>query len=421
VAEVVGVGILLTPAAMMRALGGIVAPMILWLVMGALTAAGALCYAELSTRFPQTGGTYVFLREGFGRRTAFAYGWMAMLVMDPGLTAALAIGTSKYLLAAAGISSRFEVPVAIAAIVVLAAIALRGLASGAVLLRWSAMIKLGMVALLVVAGVAKALGGATPMPHVAASAVSLPALAGAVVSAFFAFGGWWDLGRLSEEVEQPERSLPVAMIAGVGLVALIYVLVTFTLLLAAPPASAATDDAFVAAAGAVLFGQRAGRLLAVMVTLAVSGSLFAVLLGAPRISVAMARDGLLPSRVTWFDEARGRAVPGTLLQAGLASALVVIGSFDQILGYFVPAAVFFLGLSAATLFTIDRGETNRSAFLVPLFPLPLVLFLLLIVIMLVLFAVGQPTQTSLGAVVVLLGWLYGRRMSTDSAAREISE
>ena len=167
----------------MRALGGIVAPMMLWLVMGALTAAGALCYAELSTRFPQAGGTYVFLRHGFGRRTAFAYGWMAMLVMDPGLTAALAIGTAKYLLAAAGAASRFEVPVAIAVIVVLAAVALRGLASGAVLLRWSAMIKLGMVALLVVAGIAKAVGGATPMPAVATSAVSMPALAGAVVAA----------------------------------------------------------------------------------------------------------------------------------------------------------------------------------------------------------------------------------------------
>ncbi len=393
---------------MMRALGGIVAPMILWLVMGALTAAGALCYAELSTRFTKTGGTYIFLREGFGRRTAFAYGWMAMLVMDPGLTAALAIGTAKYLLAALSVSSRFEVPVAILAIVLLAATALRGLASGATLLRWSAIIKMGMVGLLVAAGVIKALTGATPAPSVAASAISMPALAGAVVSAFFAFGGWWDLGRLSEEVERPERSLPVAMIAGVGLVALIYVLVTFTLLLAAPPGSAASDDAFVAAAGAVLFGPRAGRLLAVMVTLAVSGSLFAVLLGAPRISVAMARDGLLPSSVAWFDEVRGRAVPGTILQAALASLLVLLGSFDQILGYFVPAAVFFLGLSAATLFRLDRGSRHTSTFLVPMFPLPLVLFLLLIVVMLVLFAGGQPTQTSLGGGVVLLGWMAGR-------------
>ena len=404
---------------MMRALGGIVAPMMLWLVMGALTAAGALCYAELSTRFPQAGGTYVFLRHGFGRRTAFAYGWMAMLVMDPGLTAALAIGTAKYLLAAAGAASRLEVPVAIAVIVMCAAVALRGLASGAVLLRWSAMIKLGMVALLVVTGIAKAVGGATPMPAVAAPAVSMPALAGAVVAAFFAFGGWWDLGRLSEEVERPERSLPIAMIAGVGLVALIYVLVTFTLLLAAPPGSAASDAAFVAAAGTALFGQRAGRWLAVMVTLAVSGSLFAVLLGAPRISVAMARDGLLPSGVAWFDETRGRPVPGTTLQAVLAIALVLIGSFDQILGYFVPAAVFFLGLSAASLFRLDRRASAPSTFLVPLFPLPLLLFLSLIVVMLVLFAAGQPTQTSLGAAVVLLGWIAGRWI--DGGSREISD
>ncbi|MGE3958499.1 MAG: APC family permease [Vicinamibacterales bacterium] len=403
VSEVVGVGILLTPAAMMRTLGGVLAPVLMWLAMGTLTTAGALCYAELATRFPRAGGTYVFLREGFGRRTAFVYGWMAMLVMDPGLTAALSLGFAQYLLLTLGIDARFATPTALVAIVVFAVLATRGLSANAVMLRWAATLKLGVVGVLIAAGLWRFLGGA-PVAQAAAGAPDVPAMAGAVVAAFFAFGGWWDLGRMSEEVESPRRTMPVALVGGVLLVTAIYLLVTVTLLMAATNGQASSDEAFVASAGTALFGRSAARLLAAIVTFTVAGSLAAVLVGGPRIALAMARDGLLPSRVRWFDEARGSSIPGTLVQATLASVLVLLGSFDQILGYFVPAAVFFLGLSAAALFRFERPH-DPQVFRVPIYPLPLVLFLVLILVMLGLFVMGQPTQTSLGAAVVLIGLL----------------
>jgi hypothetical protein len=95
------------------------------------------------------------------------------------------------------------------------------------------------------------------------------------------------------------------------------------------------------------------------------------------------------------------------VQAVLACVLVLVGSFDQILGYFVPAAVFFLGLSAASLFVLPRPP-GASAFRAPLHPLPLLVFLGLIVAMLGLFLLGQPTETLLGAGVVLLGLMASR-------------
>ena len=127
VAEVVGVGIFLTPAAMMRGLGTIERALTLWGVMAALTFAGALCYAELSTRFPRAGGTYIFLEEAFGRRCAFIYGWMSLLVMDPGLTAALGIGGAQYLLAVTGAPAGLQVLMAILLIVTFAAVTLLGM------------------------------------------------------------------------------------------------------------------------------------------------------------------------------------------------------------------------------------------------------------------------------------------------------
>lgn len=418
VSEVVGVGILLTPATMLRMLGGVWRPIAMWAVMGLLSAAGALCYAELSTRFPRAGGAYVFLREGFGKRCAFVYGWMAILVMDPGITAALGIGLAQYLLATFGVSQSHQRLAALACIAALGLLTLRGLAASALMLRWAATFKLVVVAVLVLAGLAAMASADSMAASPSAAGGGASAIAGAIVAAFFAFGGWWDLGRMSEEVESPKKGMPAALIAGVLLVTAIYMLVTAAFVLAAP-AAVASEETFVAEVGNALFGAAAGRLLAAIVVVTVAGSLAAVLLGAPRTYLAMARDGLLPSGRVWFDAERGRSLIGTLVQCTLASALVMLGSFDQILGYFIPCAVFFLGLAATVLLRLDR-TASLHVFLVPFYPVPLILFLALVATMLLLFVAGQPVQTMLGAAVVLAG-LVASRFAIPTTTRRVTQ
>src|SRR5262245_53468025 len=92
VGEVIGVGIFLTPAGMAKALGSPFWLLVVWLGMGAVALAGALCFGALAARYPESGGGYAYLRHAYGPRPAFLYGWMSLLVMDPGLTAALAVG-----------------------------------------------------------------------------------------------------------------------------------------------------------------------------------------------------------------------------------------------------------------------------------------------------------------------------------------
>src|SRR5450631_2474054 len=94
--EAIAVGIFLTPAGMARSLGSPFWLLIVWLVMGGITISGALCFGELAARYPEAGGLYIYLREAFGERVAFLYGWMSLLVMDPGVTAALAVGGASY-------------------------------------------------------------------------------------------------------------------------------------------------------------------------------------------------------------------------------------------------------------------------------------------------------------------------------------
>ena len=404
VAEVVGVGIFLSPAEMMRTLGSVSGALVVWLSMGALTAAGALCYAELATRYPRAGGGYVFLREAYGPRIAFIYGWMALLVMDPGIAAALAIGLSQYLLVVIGAPTSLLTPLALLSILAFGGLTLAGFSVSAHVMRWSAAAKILGVVLLLLAGLFHAAGGATlSFASTGASAPGFPQIAGAIVAAFFAFGGWWELGRMAGEVREPRRTMPRALLGGVALVTLIYAMVTMAFVLVTPEGKPGSDDQFVLMVGSALFGEAAGRVLALMVVIAVAGSLAAVLFGAPRVYLAMARDGLFPSQVARYNERRGTAPGGTLVQMTIASLLVLIGTFNEILGYFVPAAVLFLGLSAAAVLVLPRPASDAPVFRVPWHPLPIILFLTFIAVVLVLFAMGQPRQTALGAVIVAIG------------------
>jgi amino acid transporter len=263
ISQVVGVGIFLTPAAMMRTLGSATAALAVWAVIGTLSIAGALVYAELTTRFPKAGGGYVFLREAFGPRSAFVFGWMALLVTDPGITAALGIGLAQYLLAATAGSQALAPYVAVAAIWAFGLLTLAGIGVSAAVLRWTAVAKLVIVAVLVGAGALRASSGSSIAgTAVATGAIGVEAWAGAVIAAFFAFGGWWELGRMSEEVESPSRTMPRALVGGLAIVTGIYALISLAYVLAVSGQRVeGTDEAFVSIVGNALFGPAAARLL----------------------------------------------------------------------------------------------------------------------------------------------------------------
>src|SRR6267378_15481 len=131
VGEVVAIGIFLTPAGMSRSLGSPFWLLIVWLLMGVMALSGALCYGELAARKPEAGGGYVYLREAYGPAVAFLYGWKCLLVMDPGITAALAAGLASYVGYALGISGVWLKGVAVCSVLILAAVSMLGIRLGA--------------------------------------------------------------------------------------------------------------------------------------------------------------------------------------------------------------------------------------------------------------------------------------------------
>ena len=423
VGEVIGVGIFLTPAGMARSLGSPLWLLVVWLLMGVMALSGALCYGELAARFPEAGGGYVYLRQSYGPAVGFLYGWKCLLVMDPGITAALAVGLASYVSYVVDLSGAALKAVAVGAVLALAAISIAGVRRSAALMQWLTAFKLGALGLIAVLALVLGRGNwSNFMPLVAQhpGADPLPvALATALVGAFFAFGGWWEINKLAGEARDPARTLPRALAIGVAIVTAVYILTSAVFLYLVPLERVTSGETFAAQVGEALFGHAGGRVFAGVVIVAVLGSLLALLMALPRVYFAMARDGVFFKAIGAIHPRFGTPARAIALQAALASVLVVSGTFNQIISYFVFVTVLFVGLTVAGLFVLRRREVADPAYRTPGYPVTPVVFLVLVAVLLILLAGHNPRQAALGAGVVGLGapvyFLTVRRRLTQQA------
>jgi APA family basic amino acid/polyamine antiporter len=406
--ESIAVGIFLTPAGMAKSLGSPFWLLLVWVVVGVLAVCGALCYGELAARFPRDGGIYVYLLETCGRRIAFLYGWMCLLVLDPGLTAALAVGLASYagyIFPSSPLAAKLVAVLAIWSLCLLNVLSIR---IGAGILRWTTWLKLGVLASMVIWAFGFRLGSWSNFdPFVAQHPGSLPlgsALGAAIVGGFFSFGGWWDVSKIAGEVRDPGRTLPRAMLLGVLVVTVVYILVSAAFLYLLPLSQVTSDQTFVAQAGAVLFGRAGGMVFAAIVVICVLSSLAAFIMSAPRVYYAMAKDGLFVRAIARTHPRFGTPASAILLQGFIATILVVIGTFQQIIAYFIFVAVVFLTLAGAGLFRARRRSQGiEPLFLTPAYPVPAVVFLVLMSALLALLALHSPREAILGTAVVTAG------------------
>lgn len=399
--ESIALGIFLTPAAMAKSLGSPALLAAVWCGMGLVALCGALCYSELAVRFPHAGGEYVYLREGYGGRVAFLYGWMSAAVMDPGLAAALAMGTAPYIFSMLGISQQVRLWVPALILLGLAAINYVGTRLSRRAMATANLLKIGVLLCLV--AWAWLSGHSTVdnmLPLVQRRAGSEPifaAVAGATVSAFFSFGGWWEAGKIAGEVRNPRRNLPLAFTCGVLLVTAVYLLVSFAFLSVVPLDRIVSNTAFVAQFGEALFGSMGGRVLSGCVLLSVLGGMMAMTMAAPRVYYAMARDGAFFSVFGRLHPRFGTPANAVLLQTGLALLVLCFGAFDRILSFIIFSAICFLALSAASLFRLKEPVLRWW------YPAAPVLFLTGCGVINLLILMHDPLPALLGLIAVLCG------------------
>jgi APA family basic amino acid/polyamine antiporter len=404
----IAVGIFLTPAGMAKSLGSPMWLLIVWLAVGAMTLSGALCFGELAGRFPRAGGQYVYLHETFGPRIAFLFGWMCLLVLDPGLTAALSVGMAGY---AAYIFRWSPLIIKLAALIAVWALCVLNILSirlSAGFLRWITWLKLGTLAFITVWAIVFRLGSWSNFQPFAAqhpgSESLMPALAGGLIAAFFSFGGWWDVSKIAGEIRDPGHTLPRAMLFGVAIVTAVYVLVSAVFVYLIPLHAVTSGETFVAQAGEVMFGHSGAVIFAAIVVVCILGGLAAFIMFAPRVYYAMAQDGLFLPAVARTHTRFGTPVVAIVIQGAIASILIALGTFQKIIPYFMFVAVAYLGLTVAGLFVVrSRHQEAGATILAPAYPLTPCAFLLMVLVLLAMVLMRSPAQAILGVGMVATG------------------
>jgi basic amino acid/polyamine antiporter, APA family len=373
-----------------------------------MTLCGALCYGELAGRFPRAGGTYVYLQEMYGSRIAFVYGWMCLLVLDPGVTAALAVGGGSYAAYIFHWSPSTAKLAAVASILAISAINAFSTLLGADLLRWITWLKLGVLALLAIVPIVFRLGSwSNFVPFVAqrpGALPLLPALGAAMVGAMYSFGGWWDVTKIQGEIREPERTLPRALVLGIAMVTAVFMLTTIAFLYLVPLAIVTSGETFVAQAGEVLFGAAGGTVLSAIVVLCVVGSVAAMIIASPRVYFAMAQDRLFLPAVAHPHPRFGTPIGAIGILALITSALALMGTFEQIIAYFFFIAIVFLGLTVGGLFIVRQRQPKPAGVVRAAgYPFTPFVFLVMVVVLLVALAVRSPRESIIGTLVVAAG------------------
>ncbi len=351
-----------------------------WAFGGAMSLAGALCFAELAAAFPDAGGDYFFLRRAYGAGAGFLFAWSRFAVIHTGSMALLAFSFGDYLAEIVDFGQYGSTPVAAATIIALAAVNLAGLRFGIGTQLTLMFVVVGGLFCVFAAGAWLAWSGvATPAASAApAEGAGELRLGAALVYVFLAYGGWSDTVTLSAEMRDRERGMKHALVYGMGAVTVLYLLVNWAYLRGLDLFGLAASDAPAAELMRLAFGAPGEILIVAVVAVTSITSITALFIAGARTTYAAARDTAALGHLGRWHVARGTPYPAIVALALVSLALVAFGAatrggFATMVDYLSPVYWLFLtGSGVAVLVLRRRYPEAERPFRVPLYPyLPL--------------------------------------------------
>jgi basic amino acid/polyamine antiporter, APA family len=416
VGGIIGGGIFRTPATVAERLPSPGAVLLAWVIGGGIALIGAFCFGELGQRRPRAGGGYVYLRETFGPLPAFLYGWTLVLVIATGAIAAVAVTFADYTLALFGLPHRFSVPLAVAAIIFHSAINYAGVRPAAITQNIFTLLKLAALAVLIAAGLVLVV----PSPPAVGPSGGLAAgLGAALVPILFTYGGWQQTNFIAEEIIEPEKNLPRALVLGVTIVVIVYLLTNLAYLRVLGRGGRAASTAPAADTMQALLGPTGGKVIAAGIALSTFGFLNLVILVTPRVLQAMAADGVFFRRLAVLHPVYQTPAAAIVALGVFAVALTLTGTFGQLVDYVTFGDWIFFGSTVAGLYVYRaRDPGPRSGFAVPGYPVTPALFVLAAAFVVFSAIASNPRNAAIGAGLIALGipaFLYWRRSNSPSA------
>ena len=413
---IIGSGIFLVPHEMMAAAGSAGAVYAVWIIGGLLSLFGAMTYAEVAAMRPRVGGEYAFLRDAYGDLTAFLYTWTWTTVAKPASIATIAAGLMRVLatFSVFSVLSRPALPHLLWAQV--AAIAVTWLITGLNVVSTlesanvqTALTWLKIVMIVVIAGLCF-----TSLRHGSWHnfATFYPGARGgfagfmiALIAALWAYDGWSDVSQMAGEVRNPGRSLPVALVGGVAIVASLYMLTNAAIQYILPASAMALTDRPAADALRLVAGAAGAGLVSIGMAVSIAATFVGSSLSGARVPFAAARDGLFPASLAAVHPRFHTPWKSLLLQAAVSSVLLLaIGRFQALLSLAIFSEWLFYALTAGTVIVFRRREPDTPRpFRTPGYPFVPLIFIAAAVLLLVFSFVDQPRNSVAGSVVIVCG------------------
>ena len=414
IGSIVGSGIFRSPHSVALELPTAALMVLAWIVGGLLSMCGSLVLAELAVTHPHTGGLYVFIREAFGNRLGFVFGWASLSVIKPTVIAAITSVFAIYFCTAVGLPESARLPVGLAAILVLTFINWLGVKQGAgtqTLLTTAKVI--GIAGLCFAAFFLPHGGPASDAPAaVAAGAAGHPVLLAfvlAMIPILFAYDGWTDSTYVAGEIVNPSRAMPIAILLGTLIVIAIYVVTNLAYFAVLSPGEVATYEAVGSETIRRILGDWGSRALAVLVAVSTFGTISASILTGPRVTLAMAADGLFWKPAAHVSR-RGTPDFALWLQAALAGIwLWCAQGFEDVSGWFVTTSWLFYGITIAAIFVLRKrgGSAGAGApgYRAPLYPITPILFILVTLILIASDLASSGWRAAAGVAIASAGFL----------------
>jgi APA family basic amino acid/polyamine antiporter len=438
VGSMIGSGIFIVSADILRQVGTPGVLLLVWALSGVVTLLGALTYGELAAMFPKAGGQYVYLREGISPLFGYLYGWTLFVVIQTGTIAAVAVAFARFtsvlipwLTPDVSLGTTLHLPqpigdivvgfsrqriLAIASIVLLTWINVRGVRTAAIIQTSLTTIKTAALAALIVLGLtigrnASALAanfGSGFWPAGGLVLGMLPVIGAAMVGSLFSMDAWNNVGFASGELKNPEKDLPFAMAAGTLTVTLLYLLanVAYLNVLPADAIAHAPQDRVGTAAMQAILGAPGLYVMAVAIMISTFGCNNGLILAGARVYYAMAQDNLFFKSAARLHPLHRTPAIALIVQAIWTCVLCLSGTYGQLLNFVIFAAVVFYAVTAMGLFRLrSKQPTAPRPVHAPGYPFLPALYVLLTGIIAIDLLVQNATRTYsfLGLVLVLLG------------------
>ncbi len=416
VGAVIGSGIFLTSGLIAEYLPYSGLMLLAWLAGGIVTILGALCYGELGSMYPRAGGAYVYLKEAFGFAPAFLYGWTFFIIIGAAGIAAIAMGFSEYF---GGLFPAFAEGekilgvksghlVAVAATVGLTyfnTADLRNSSRGQTALT---ILRVAALVVLIAAGIVFGLktGGRNLQPAFPTSGAwpPLTAWGAALITALWSFDGWYSVSCTAEEIRNPKRNIPRALVLGTASVLFLYLAVNVVYGLTLPMSELRGTVRVGESAVAAIAGPALAPVFSAVVALTIFGCLSANIFYCARVPYAMARDGFFFRPLGRLHPRKRIPVRALWAQSAVAIALILTGTFQKLIDYVLFGLVFFFAATGAAVIVLRRkAPAVERPYRLKLYPVVPLVFSAVNAAIFVALAIEQPKQAAVAAVLICSG------------------